>query len=60
MPSKKLRMRSIALSLWSEKFSARIYDRLHTLNIVDLAMNHDLEIIRKPDQSAIEHPVRGA
>lgn len=60
MPRQKRRMRTFSFVSGCHRLAGLIDDRLNAGPIVDLPRDHDVEIIRQPNQPAIEHPVRRA
>jgi len=60
MPPEKRRMWPQPQLLGHQRPPRRIEDRLDPRPVVDLPRHQDVELIRKPDQPAVEHPMRGA
>jgi len=60
MPPQKRRMRPQRNPPRRNRLARLVDDRLDTRWIIHLTRNHNVEIIRKPDQPAIKHPMRRA
>src|SRR5262245_6908678 len=58
MPLQEMRMWTIHASQWGKSETRVMDERSHTLVVVHLPGNQDLQIICQADQPSIKHPMR--
>ena len=60
MPRKELRVRMIRLPQWGDQPTTWIDHRFYPFTVIYLAVDQDRQVISKPNESSIKHPMRSA